>query len=125
MSEATRCTYCGANLGPADLDQPACPYCKTTHPHVAQARRQVEGLRQVFAQGGAPGMMGMMPPTGSFGPPGAPSPWQQHPGGPPVAFPGYHLPSTPRRSPVTIFFVLGLVVMLVAGVAFGVLAVVL
>lgn len=97
MSEAIRCHYCGANLGPADLDQPACPYCKTVHPHVAQARRQSEALRQVFAQGGMPGMMGVMPPPGAAGQPGAPSPWQQQPMGMPLAPPG-PLPMPPRRA---------------------------
>ena len=126
MSEATRCSYCGANLGPGDLDQPACPYCKTTHPHVAQARRQVEGLRQVFAEGGMQGMMGMAPPPGAPGQPHVPSPWQQHPGGSPVAFQSFHLPPSPRRTyPAVIFVALGLVVMLVGGIAFGVLALVL
>lgn len=97
MMQSTRCNYCGANLGPADLDQPACPYCKTVHPHVAQARVQVEGLRQVFAQGGMPGMMGMMPPPGAPGATGAPSPWQHHTGQP-LLIAQHHQPATTRRS---------------------------
>ena len=52
MDPPDSCTHCGANLGPADLDKPACPYCGTAHPHIARARQRVEALRQVFAMGG-------------------------------------------------------------------------
>lgn len=69
MQAPTSCAHCGANLGPADLDKPACVYCGTAHPHVAEARQRVEALRQVFAQGVFPGAT----------PPGqGPSPWPSH-----------------------------------------------
>lgn len=94
MDQPDSCTHCGANLGPADLDKPACPYCGTAHPHIAKARQQVEALRQVFAMGGMPGML---PP-----PAVAPSPWPQHgePGqspAPPLANFGLVAPPPPRR----------------------------
>ena len=69
MSAATSCPHCGANLGPADLQRPACPYCGTVHPHVAAAAAKVEVLKQLLAPGpgGVPavfsGMVGAAPPA--------------------------------------------------------------
>lgn len=69
MSGATNCAHCGANLGPADLQRPACPYCGTVHPHVAAAAQKVEVLKQLLATGpgGVPpvfsGLAGPTPPT--------------------------------------------------------------
>lgn len=78
MSGATSCAHCGANLGPADLQRPACSYCGTVHPHVAAAAQKVEVLKQLLATGpgGVPavfsGLAGPTPPM-SGQPMGAPA----------------------------------------------------
>ena len=116
MDQPDSCTHCGANLGPADLDKPACPYCGTAHPHIAKARQQVEALRQVFAMGGMPGVT---PP-----PAVAPSPWPQQgaPGQPSSPPPGFGFfpagppPPPPRTSAAPLWIVIAVMVTL-AGVA--------
>jgi hypothetical protein len=87
------CPNCGAALGPADLQQPACRHCAAMHPHVAQAAAKVEVVKQLLAPGpgGVPaalqGMMGAygqpmggVPPMGAF-PPGAVPPMGAMPPG--------------------------------------------
>lgn len=52
------CPTCGAALAAADLEQPNCRFCGAVHPHVATARAQVEGLRQVMGLPAVPGIGG-------------------------------------------------------------------
>lgn len=85
MTDAPRCPTCGAPLGAADLNKPACPYCGTVHPHVARAAQKVEEVRQAMAlgPGGVPVVLqGMLGPIGPAPPPGSPV---AGPGGPPIA----------------------------------------
>lgn len=88
MNDAIRCTNCGAQLAPADLQAPTCKYCGATHPHVARAAEKVAQVQALLAPGpgGIPnalqGMIqpGMMPPQygaphgGPLPPRGAASP---------------------------------------------------
>ncbi|MCY1071213.1 hypothetical protein OV090_41105 [Nannocystis sp. RBIL2] len=109
MNAPVSCTNCGSNLGPADLDKPACQYCGTAHPHVAEARQKVEALRQVFALGIVPGAT----------PPAAPpSPWQgaQVPAPPVLPQFGAPPPPPPAASAAMIMHVAVIVIVIIAAV---------
>jgi len=89
-----RCTHCGANLTPQDMQNPDCPYCKTALPHHARAAEHAQLVSNMLADRDGDGVpdayqpwvrnvMGGGPPAGSPAGPNLPGPPHGPPGGPP------------------------------------------